>query len=206
MMMMKVFSYDSGSPNPEVIQEAIAVLKNGGVIAHPTDTCYGLATDINNEKALKKLYNTKQMPLDKPVSILVRSLEEALKYGEFCDLAVRMAGEFWPGPLTLVVPRKDNLSKTLNSNADYIGLRVIDEPVSVALLEAMNSPLSTTSANLHGQPTPFSVSEITAEPDLVIDVGDLKEHHKPSTVIHVEKGRATTLRQGDLFDLYAGLL
>ncbi len=206
MVRMKVLPCNSGLPSPEVIQEAARILKEEGIVAHPTDTCYGLAADINNEQALLRLYKIKQMPLVKPVSILVRSLKEALCYGEFCDLALRMADEFWPGPLTLVVPRKDALPDFVNPEAGCVGLRVIDDPISVALLDAISGPLSTTSANAHGQPTPFSVDEITVEPNLVIDAGSLREHHKPSTVIHVEKGRATTLRQGDLFDLYAGLI
>ncbi len=200
--MMKVLTIDPYNFNLEDIQQAARVLMNSGVVGHPTDTCYGLAASINDKKAIKHLYEIKKMPLDKPVSVLVRSLEEAEKYGEFCELALRMAAEFWPGPLTLVVPRKEALPKFLNPGAEFVGLRVIDEPVSVALLNALGGPVTTTSANLHQKPTPFEISKITAAPDLILDVGKIVEHEKPSTVIKVENERATTLRQGDLFELY----
>lgn len=179
-------------------------MRLGKVIAHPTDTCYGLAVDIHSEKGLKKLYSLKKMPSDKPVSILVKSLTEAHYYGEFCELSERMAMEFWPGPLTLVVPRKSGLPDFLNSGEELIGLRVIDEPVSLALLEELGGPITTTSANLHGEKTPFSVTDLTVEPDLVLDVGYLRKHEKPSTVIKVVDNKATTLRHGDLFEIYKG--
>lgn len=202
--LMKAYTINQQFPSPSIIQEAVRFLRLGKVIAHPTDTCYGLAVDVHSAKGLKRLYSLKKMPIDKPVSILVRSLEEARRYGEFCELSERMAMEFWPGPLTLVVPRKPGLPDFLNPGAELIGLRVIDEPVSLALLEELGGPITTTSANLHGEKTPFSVDDFTVAPDLVLDVGCLRKHEKPSTVIKIADNKATTLRQGDLFEIYKG--
>lgn len=203
---MKIITCTSeGDPQnccPDALEQALQVLRDGGIVAHPTDTCYALAVDITNEKALKKLYTMKGLPKDKPVSILVGSLEEAQEYGEFCDLALRLANEFWPGPLTLVVPRKKKVPKFLNPEAKCIGIRVIDSKVANALIKDLGGPVTTTSANHHGAPTPFSADDISAAPDLLIDVGDLEKHTKPSTVLHVENDQATTLRPGNLFDLY----
>jgi L-threonylcarbamoyladenylate synthase len=192
---------------PESIVEALQILKQGGVVAHPTDTCYGLAVDVFNEAAIQKLYEIKQMPLIKPVSILVRSIEEAEKYGKFSDMAKRMARDFWPGPLTLIVPRREEgLPDFLNHGSPGIGLRVIDDSISVALLNAIDGPLTTTSANLHGHPTPFLVDEISAMADFVLDVGQLRKHENPSTVMEIQDDRATILRQGDFSELYSGAI
>ncbi len=204
ILLMKTLPCPITGKCKDAIAEAVQILREGGIVAHPTDTCYGLAVDITNKDALKQLYEVKGMPTEKPVSILVGSLEEAQKYGEFCDLALRLAEEFWPGPLTLVVPRKKALPGFMNPDAEEIGLRVIDNPVSEALIKGLGGPVTTTSANAHGRATPFSVKDITTKPDLVVDVGWLERHEKPSTVLLVKDDQATTLRQGDLFDLYLG--
>lgn len=203
---MKILSCESyrnpAEHSPEVVEIATEVLRNGGIVAHPTDTCYGLAVDVMNESAIKKLYDAKGMAMDKPVSILVDSLEEAQKYGEFSDLALRLADEFWPGPLTLVVPRKESLPSFFNPGSKTVGIRVINEPILVAVLGSFGGPVTTTSANKTGEETPYNVGQILVEADLLIDAGWLRKHEKPSTIIQVEDEKATTIRQGDLFDRY----
>lgn len=184
--------------DPIAVAQAVQVLREGGLVINPTDTCYGIAADIFNEAAVRRLYAQKGMPLDKPISILVRSLEEARRYGVFSELALRMAQEFWPGPLTLVVPRTEALPSFLNPGANTVGIRVIDEPVSVALLEAFGGPLTTTSANAHGLPSPYSFQEVSVEAEVILDAGELSRRQKPSTLIEVVEGTATVLRQGDL--------
>ena len=182
----------------EKIAEAVRVLREGGVVAHPTDTCYGLAADIKNPKALQRLYELKGMAESKPVSILVSSMEMAQEYGVFSDLAMRFARDFWPGALTLIVPRSSNVPDFLNSGVEGIGLRLVSEPFTVALLEAFGGPLTTTSANLHKQPSPYSVNEISALPDYILDGGTLNKDVLPSTIISVEGKEATVIRQGNL--------
>lgn len=180
------------------IEKAIHVLRQGGVIAHPTDTCYGLAADVFNLQALERLYELKGMPKDKPVSILVASLEEAKRYAHFSPKALELAERFWPGALTLVLTRSQPLPSFLNPGVLEIGLRVIDEPISVALLKAFGGPLTTTSANAHGKPSPYSVSEISLKPDLILDGGELQAHAKPSTIVRVLGDDVDILRHGDL--------
>ena len=196
---MKILTCDLLNIDHKIIEEAVNVLLEGGIVAHPTDTCYGLAVDITNSTALGRLYERKGMDAKKPVSILVSSLEEAKKYAEFSKLALRFAREFWPGPLTLVLPRKEKAPDFLNPVSDGIGLRVIKEPVTNALLNAFGGALTTTSANRHGENSPYSVNDISMEPDLIIDVGELRHREKPSTVISICGDKAVTLRQGNLF-------
>lgn len=182
-----------------MIAQAVKVLKEGGIVAHPTDTCYGLAVDVFNETALNRLFSVKGMDSTKPVSVLVSSLAEARTYGVFSKMALRIGHEFWPGPLTLVVPRTEKVPAFLNPGASDIGLRVVHTPLVVALFKAFGGPVTTTSANRHGALTPYSVEEISMEPDLILDVGALPSDEKPSTVIRIEGKQAVTLRQGNLF-------
>ncbi len=199
VLAMKTLVIDSRKIDGDIIEEAAEVLRSGGIVAHPTDTCYGLAVDIFNEEALKNFYERKGMDFDKPVSVLVRSLEEAEQYGVFSELALRLAKEFWPGPLTLVVPRTAAVPSFLNPKQSDVGLRVISEPVTVALLNAFGGPVTTTSANAHGESTPYSLPEISMKSDFILDAGDLKRSEKPSTVIRIEGDHATVIRQGNLF-------
>jgi L-threonylcarbamoyladenylate synthase len=196
---MKVLSCHAGDPESAVIEKAVSILREGGIVAHPTDTCYGVAVDIMNPLALESLYSRKGMEFEKPVSILVKSLEEAQKYGVFSAMALRLAQEFWPGPLTLVVPRTEALPEFFNVGADSVGIRVISDPVTMALLEEFGGPITTTSANAHGELSPYNIGAISMEADLVLDVGELVHREKPSTVLKIEGDQAITLRQGHLF-------
>ncbi|KKR07761.1 MAG: Sua5/YciO/YrdC/YwlC family protein, tRNA threonylcarbamoyladenosine biosynthesis protein [Candidatus Peregrinibacteria bacterium GW2011_GWF2_39_17] len=181
-----------------MILSAVKVLRQGGVVAHPTDTCYGLAVDIFNKAALERLYELKGMSQEKPVSILVRSLKEAKEYGEFSKIALDLAARYWPGSLTLVVPRTEKAPVFLNSKQDTIGIRVIVEDWTKNLLEAFGSPLSTTSANKHGQASPYSVAEILVQPDFLIDGGNLDPKNQPSTIVEVIGAQKRILRQGNI--------
>lgn len=195
---MKVLKCEAGAIDRSIIQEAVTVLRLGGVVVHPTDTCYGMAVDVFNPEAVARLYQQKGMPSLKPVSILVRSLEEAQRYGYFSNLALQLARDFWPGSLTLVVPRTESLPSHFNPDVDTVGIRVIAEPISAALLNAFGGPLTTTSANAHGEPSLYSLEEISVETDLVLDTGLLLAHQKPSTILEVVGERAIMIRQGDL--------
>ncbi len=202
--------------SPEALAEAVTVLEAGGVVIHATETCYGITCDLTNPKALERLFAVKQRPLDQPVSALFSSLEEAQKYVIFSDKALSLAEKYLPGPLTLVLPPEKNppfpISVcpqplfTLHSSflISSIGVRLSSHPFAQALALAFGKPIATTSANLHGKPNPYAVSEIEAQwaqssqlPDLVIDSG-LLPIAPPSTVIEVISDSIRVLRQGDV--------
>ncbi|MBU1992959.1 MAG: L-threonylcarbamoyladenylate synthase [Patescibacteria group bacterium] len=192
----------TGKNEDEVVAKAVAVLKKGGVIMYPTDTCYGFAVDIFNEPAFRKLYSLKEMPYSKPVSIMVSSEEEAKKYGTFFKLADDIADEFWPGPLTLVLKRKSSLPNFLNIGGDTVGIRVVDFPFVGNLVKAYGLPLTTTSANITGKKETYSVADFKKQfknrnslPDLVIDAGKLKGT-KTSTVAAITADAVQIIREG----------
>ena len=173
--------------------EAVKTLHLGGVVAHPTETCYGLAADVFNKAGVAKVYRLKGMQLDKPVSVLVRDLEDAERYGEFSTAARQLALLHWPGPLTIIVPRKRSASGSsllpawLNPQTEWIGFRVSSNKKARQLVEAWGGPLTTTSANISGKETPYAVQEILDQglvPDFILDGGQVGKE-LPSTVVKV---------------------
>ncbi len=203
------------------LAEAISLLRTGAVIAHATETCYGLACDLTNPDAVARLFAIKDRPLLQPVSALFSSADDAKRYVIWSDRVEELAKEYLPGPLTLILPLRsdapcilhptvkiqDSRSKkqiTSNEQRATIGVRVSSHPVARALVTAFVSPLSTTSANLHGQQNPYSAEEIVRQfegreyqPDLILDSGTLPPN-PPSTVVDLAKGNAATLRQGKI--------
>lgn len=180
---------------------------SGKVIMHGTDTCYGLASNIFDEKALNKLYSIKSMSKNKPVSIMVRDLNEALNYAVFNDLAFKLAEKFWPGPLTMILKKKNNVFPPFfNPDIETIGIRCPDSLISLKLIELNGFPLTTTSANVSGLKEIYFVSDFWDQikdsnvfPDYIIDSGRLK-YKKPSTIVKIINEKIEIIREGDLVD------
>ncbi len=200
------------------IQRALKVLREGGVVAHATETCYGLACDLANPDAVLKLFTIKNRPLTQPVSALFASLEQAKTYVEWNTEAEELAAKYLPGPLTLILPMKagaglfpiplqekrgtDTSLSTSNFPLSTLGLRLSCHPLAQELVNAFGSPISTTSANLHGKPNPYSAEDIIAQfagreygPDLILDSGTLPPV-PPSTVVNLAAEKQKTERQG----------
>lgn len=177
------------------LSSALEVLSGGGVVAHPTDTCYGFAVDIFQEKALDRLYALKRMPCSKPVSIMVSSVEEAQQYGVFDRAALELARESWPGPVTLIVPRRDTLPSYFNTSVDSVGIRVPAHTFCLQLVQRFWKPVTTTSANISGKPPVYNVqdllsqfSDVTLQPDLILD-GGILPYNPPSKIFEFRDGQ-----------------
>jgi L-threonylcarbamoyladenylate synthase len=174
------------------VERALTILREGGVIVHATETCYGLACDLSNPDAVARLFAIKDRPHTMPMSALFSSLEEAKKYVIWTAKADALAAKHLPGPLTLILPlRTDAPARLLPTpqGGDTVGIRVSSHPIALRLAEAFGAPLSTTSANLHGQPNPYDAKAIAAQftdkeaqPDLILDSGTLPPV-PPSTVV-----------------------
>lgn len=194
----------------EAFSEAVSVIHSGGIIAHATETCYGLACDLTNEEAVQKLFKLKKRPDHLPVNALFPSVEEIKKWVEWNAKAEELARKHWPGPLTLVLPFRKSVQNIVHlfpcprSATATIGVRLSSHPIAQMLAELCGVPLSTTSANIHGKPEPYSVEEIVEQlsgqelqPDLILDSGKLPRV-KPSTVVVVSKDGFEIVRQGGL--------
>lgn len=182
-----------------VLERAAFALVAGLVVVVPTDTVYGLAVDPRRKGALESLFALKARPTSSGTAVLVSGREQAdaLCEGGFPDLASRITDAFWPGAVTLVLPRRKGLDWMLGGNRETIGLRCPADPVAHDLCERVG-PLAATSANLHGQAPLSTAEEIRAEfgekVALVIDGGRLEG--LASTVVDVSGGELRCLREG----------
>jgi L-threonylcarbamoyladenylate synthase len=196
---MRIESFSSAA-----IDEALSILREGGVIAHATETCYGLACDIANEKAVRTLFAIKNRPEHQPVSGLFASVEDAKQFVEWNDKAAALES-YLPGPLTLILPLKENAALyPTPSGGTTMGVRVSSHPDAHMLVAMYGTPLTTTSANLHGQPNPYSAADIAAQfaesllqPDLILDSGVLPSV-PPSTVVDCSGENLQKKREGGL--------
>ncbi len=184
------------------IAYAIEILNLGGVVAHATETCYGLACDMTNSDAVEKLFNIKNRPPDQPISALFPTVKASSEWVEWSKEALIYAKGKLPGPLTIILPMKPG--KTLfpvphPKPNPTLGIRVSPHQVAMDLAKEFGKPLSTTSANLTGQPSTYSVEEIENQlsdnpPDLVIDSGTL-ENRPSSKVIMFMDGEIKVIRE-----------
>lgn len=181
------------------LDDAQAALRAGLPVVVPTDTVYGIAVDPTRPGATARLFAVKARPTDVPVPVLAADAEQAFSLAaDVPDVARRLAERFWPGGLTLVLSRRPGLDVDLGGLDDAtIGLRVPDHAVPRALTAAVG-PLATTSANLHGQPTPETLDGIVAElagaVTVLLDGGRCAG--APSTVVVCIGGAPRILREG----------
>ena len=185
--------------NPEM-KEAAEVILRGGVIAFPTDTLYGLGASIRHKGALERIYEMKGRDPSKPILVLVPDIEVLSPFvAEISDAAKRFMDAFWPGPLTLVFRASEKMPRICLGGGDTIGIRMPDSPISRALLQEVNVPVTATSANRSGGPEPTS-ARIVAESigdrvDLIVDGGPCRDS-RPSTLIDVSGEKPKVLREG----------
>jgi L-threonylcarbamoyladenylate synthase len=190
-----------GDPPPEdSVEVAARVLGGGGVVAVPTDTIYGLAVDPFRPGATARLFAAKGRPRRVPLPVLVAGLDQAEALaGPLPPAASALAERFWPGALTLVLPRRPGLDVDLGDEGATIGLRAPDHPVPVALCRRIG-PLATTSANFHGEATPGDPHEVArlfeSTVDVVLDGGRLRG--RASTVVDCTTDAPRLLREGEI--------
>lgn len=187
------------------LHRAAEALAGGAVVAVPTDTVYGLAVDPTQPDAVDLLFRLKGRPADVPLAILVAGPEQVdMVAGRMEAAAEALAERFWPGPLTLVVPRRPSFSADLGgptSAQQTVGVRRPDHPVLVALC-GMLGPLAVTSANLHGErPATTARAVVTAwagadQPAVILDGGTCDG--VPSSVVECSGGAMVCLREGAL--------
>jgi L-threonylcarbamoyladenylate synthase len=185
---------------PTALQHALDVLKHGGIVAFPTDTVYGLATLPTLEESIESLYIIKDRNREKAIAILMSSYSELSDVASVVSpLAMRLAETFWPGPLTLIMPRHPRLPEILANN-NTIGVRVPNHPVALGLLK-LSGPLAVTSANLSGQDNACTAAEVLRQIKgrfhLLLDGGETPGGI-PSTVVDCTGSKPIILRDGPI--------
>ena len=187
------------------INEAVEVLKRGGLAVYPTETTYGIGADVTNQKAINKLNKYKQRPFGKPYSVAVANQKMAEEYVELNDTAKRIYKQFLPGPVTVISKGKHKVAKGVESENGSLGIRIPDYPLIIEIIKKLEKPITATSANASYQKRPYKISDILENIsdkqkkliDLIIDVGELP-HNEPSTVIDTTMDDPAILRQGEI--------
>jgi L-threonylcarbamoyladenylate synthase len=180
------------------IKEAAKLVLEGGLIAYPTDTVYGLGCNPFDPHAVDRLVKAKDR-LKGSLPILVSSLKDAERLGEISGLAATLANRFWPGPLTLVVRPRSNFPAMITGDSLLVGLRIPNHETARGLIKECGGALIGTSANLSGRPSLRTAEEVVRElegrVDLVVDGGPASLGRE-STVVRVLEDETTVLREG----------
>lgn len=185
-------------------QKAIDLLQDGQIVALPTETVYGLAALASDREAVSKIFATKNRPLDQSLSICIFTPEQTEEICKLSPLAERLIDAFWPGPLTLVLPKKPeaNIAKNALANLTSIGVRCPDIAWRQDFLKlGFSAPLVLSSANTSGHPSPLTaqtvMEDIGTKIPLILDNGPCRAGID-STIIAIENETATLLRKGAL--------
>ncbi|MFH1369233.1 MAG: L-threonylcarbamoyladenylate synthase [Elusimicrobiota bacterium] len=199
-MKTTVIKINSDKPDIDKLKKAAEVLKNGGLVAIPTETVYGLAVSAFNADAQKKVYKLKGRSFNKPLILMASSAAQMDKLIELHDKAKKMAKKYWPGPLTLVC-HTTYLGKLAMSGRHNCGVRIPADKVVAGLLELCPFPLATTSANPSSKPSAKSGKEalkyFDGKIDLLLDSGKCRIG-KESTVVDATHFPFVVVREGCL--------
>lgn len=186
--------------NNTEIMKAAQIIKSGGIVVFPTETVYGIGADALNEEAIKKLYKIKERNFNKKTSLLVSSIDMLKQVTQnISDIEYKLIKEFFPGPLTLILNKKDIVPNLLTNNEEIVGFRMPANRIALELIENVGRPIATSSANLPGEPSGINLEDIRnvfhENVDFYIDGGKSKIGI-PSTLVQVIDGTPHIIRKG----------
>ncbi len=176
MTITRVIKVDPRSPDPQAVAEAARLIRTGGLVAFPTETVYGLGADALNAEAVRRLFQAKGRPPNDPV--IVHLADEGwltCVASHVPPMAFRLARRFWPGPLTLILPKAASVPDMVTAGLPTVAVRVPSHPVALALIRAADTPVAAPSANLFGHTSPTTAEHVLADLegkiDLILDGG-----------------------------------
>ncbi|HEX9614403.1 MAG TPA: L-threonylcarbamoyladenylate synthase, partial [Bacteroidota bacterium] len=185
-----------------LIAEAAAILRAGGLVAFPTETVYGLGADALNPDAVRKVFEAKGRPPDNPLIVHIADRRQLIDFADdIPETGQRLAKEFWPGPLTLVVRKTFLVPDIVTAGLDTVAIRMPDHPVALALIEELDSGIVGPSANISGRPSPTTANHVLEDlhgrVDMILNAGPT-EIGIESTVLDVTVDPPMILRPGGL--------
>jgi len=197
---MMEFRIEAGRPDQRVLARAAAILRDGGVVAYPTDTLYGLAANPASATAMAQLYRIKGRPVDLAVPLIASGVDQVESAGAVLGPASRrLAARFWPGPLTLIVPAWSGLDALVHAGLWTVAIRVPDHPVATMLARLCGWPITSTSANRSGEAATGDPGVVRAalgdELDALIDAGP-SPGGAPSTIVDARSDMPRRVRAG----------
>lgn len=198
--MSQYFEIHPATPQPRLIKRAVEIVRAGGVIVYPTDSCYALGCHIGDKAAVERIARIRQTDKEHNFTLVCRDLSEIATYARVDNWAFRLLKAHTPGPYTFILPATGEVPRRLqNPKRKTIGIRVPDHPVAQALLEELGKPLMSSTLILPGEDMPMTEPHeireaLERQVDLVIDGGNCGL--EPTTVVRIEKGAVELLRQG----------
>lgn len=200
MNFMKIVKIDKNKIDDFLIREIVSVLENGGVVVHPSDTCYGIAVDVMNREVVKRVYDLKKRDYNKALTVILDTKEKFIRYGEWHD----SISDYYKKKRmhTYVVKKTIHVPKHFAPQEDTIGIQIPKSNLSLRILNKFNKPLTATSANISGMTNVYNIKTLMFQikksgngiyPDLVLDVGQLS-YKKPSKIIKIEDGGHRVIR------------
>ena len=184
------------------LKEVANIIKDGGIVIFPTETVYGIGVNGLNETAIKKLYEVKQRPINKPISLLVNSIEMIEKVAkDITEIEYDLIKKFLPGPLTIVLKKKDIVPDIVTAGFDTVGIRMPENEIAQKLVEYAGVPISTPSANISGKPSGTNLKEIMKDFNNKVDYfidGGVSKIGVASTIVQVINGNPYILRKGKI--------
>ncbi len=190
-------------PQSEISSEALAragkILRDGGLVVFPTETVYGLGANALDSTAAEKIYAAKGRPSDNPLIVHMASPDDAKKYAYTGEEYEKIAKAFMPGPITVIMPKRDCIPFTVTGGLDSVGLRCPENKIARDLIAAARVPIAAPSANISGKPSPTSAfhvkGDLDSKVDMILDGGDCT-FGLESTIVKIENGKVILLRPG----------
>lgn len=181
---------------------AADIIKSGGLVVMPTETVYGLGGNACLDSSAKKIYAAKGRPSDNPLIIHISDPHDAEKYAYTCDIYYKLANAFMPGPLTIVLKKKDIIPYSVTGGLDTVAIRCPQHPVANALIKYCGVPIAAPSANISGKPSPTCathvIHDLDGKVDMIIDGGEC-DIGLESTIVSInDDGSLTLLRPGGI--------
>jgi L-threonylcarbamoyladenylate synthase len=198
--MPEILKVDAHNSEEIILTQAAEILANGGIIAYPTETFYGLGADATNEIAIKKIFAVKGRNFKNPIALIIGQADDIYPLvQDVPQTAKKLMAVFWPGALTIVFSATDIVSPLLTAGSGKIGLRLSSHPGARGLVQKLKRPLTATSANLSGSPECSQASEVAEQIgdkiDAIVDLGDTPGTDG-STIIDVTCDPPVILREG----------
>jgi L-threonylcarbamoyladenylate synthase len=198
----RLLAVDPAAPAPAALEEAAAIIRAGGLVAFPTETVYGLGADALASDAVARIYAAKGRPASDPVIAHLADAGDLERVAQQIPAsAYALGGRFWPGPLTLVLPRNRNVPDNVTAGGPHLAVRVPDHAVALGLIRAAGTPIAAPSANLFARPSPTSAAHVLADLagriDLVLDGGPTRIGLE-STIVDLTAHPPVILRPGGI--------
>lgn len=197
--MTEIYDWKNNIDEKE-LKNCVNVLKNGGIVIFPTETVYGIGTNANLMDSVKKIYEVKERPDEKPLSILLSSKKEIEKYAIISnEIERKIIENFMPGPITIILKRKKDILSHVSSGKDTIGIRIPDNNIILQILSKLQIPIVAPSANISGKPSGIEINQILNDfnnkVDICIDGGKCRIS-KGSTIVQVVNNEIKIIREG----------